>query len=950
MKFHMQFHMKLHTKIQDYFGRNSFRKNLLPAAFAAALLLAPAAAMARPMYAFTDLGDLPGGSDYSAAYGINDHGQVTGISSGYAFVWDRVNGMTSIGTLPPLCCPTSSVGHGINNSGQVVGYSYEANGTGTIDAFLWDRVDGMTDLGAVPGATSVSIATGINDSGQVVGYGGAYNFGSRGFLWDSVTGMTDLGYLSDRNSYTVAHGINDISQVVGYSTAANGFRGFLWQDGVMINLGDLPGGFDYSSATGINNLGQVVGRSEAATGTRAFLWDKDNGMTDLGVLPGDDYRHAQSVALGINDFGQVVGYGNVPNENFHAFLWDADFGMLDLNDLLIESADLHLHEATAINNSGQIVGTATLNGLSRGFLLTPVDAGPQTEVIAPGVLDPGILDAIEKNKITMQPGLFQSFVDPDLTDGEDKFSFTNGVDGFNPANETYVLVHGWNGPDSHITSREMEDVHTWVSAMAGELLVKNPHANILAWNWTKYSDSLARDDLPSLTYIGNLGACQVGTSTNCDIVPVNQVDMQARYLARTFEQLYSGFGDAPGEVTGGVQFLGHSLGAAISANAVNFLSSSAPDVDRLTLFDPPENSAAINIGGKVNLDTVLPGIIRNSPGTVIENYTAEGLLRDPLSPLQGDGEALTGYGRSYDDVANTLLKGYSHSGVFDSKTPMDWYTPTVSQNGDVLVSQQGFIDIGLNRRGLNESGSDIQGRYDQTWANLRSLAPYILSRVGDYVERATEAVLETWHTLKVLGAAAVDGITDGVVYIGEKTITLGEKIGSAISEIAEDVKVEASELGDWLSDGVAKFVSDGLSLFSNSPSYAYRTLHVPDNADSIYFEFMPQVWALDDSYIILFDDDVLYRLDGEFFENAWMDTGFLDVSRWAGRDVQLTIGLLSDEAGHQITTGGFGFTSRVVASVNSVPEPGTLFLLIVGLLGLIGMRLRWVGRVQKWAA
>ena len=52
------------------------------------------------------------------------------------------------------------------------------------------------------------------------------------------------------------------------------------------DLGVLPGGNNYSHALAINNAGQVVGSSGAATGDRAFQWQ--NGvMTNLGVLPGD---------------------------------------------------------------------------------------------------------------------------------------------------------------------------------------------------------------------------------------------------------------------------------------------------------------------------------------------------------------------------------------------------------------------------------------------------------------------------------------------------------------------------------------------------------------------------------------------------------------------------------------------------------------------------------------
>ncbi|MCW5761415.1 MAG: hypothetical protein KIS90_16715, partial [Phenylobacterium sp.] len=43
---------------------------------------------------------------------------------------------------------------------------------------------------------------------------------------------------------------------------------------ILTDLGDLPGGNDHSVAYGINNAGQVVGYSYAATGYRAFLWSE----------------------------------------------------------------------------------------------------------------------------------------------------------------------------------------------------------------------------------------------------------------------------------------------------------------------------------------------------------------------------------------------------------------------------------------------------------------------------------------------------------------------------------------------------------------------------------------------------------------------------------------------------------------------------------------------------
>src|SRR5215207_10175943 len=66
-------------------------------------------------------------------------------------------------------------------------------------AFLYDSTNGMKDLGTLGGTNSY--AYGINDSGQVVGYSDTANSGPHAFLYDSTNGMKDLGTLGGTNSY-----------------------------------------------------------------------------------------------------------------------------------------------------------------------------------------------------------------------------------------------------------------------------------------------------------------------------------------------------------------------------------------------------------------------------------------------------------------------------------------------------------------------------------------------------------------------------------------------------------------------------------------------------------------------------------------------------------------------------------------------------------------------------
>jgi probable HAF family extracellular repeat protein len=70
--------------------------------------------------------------------------------------------MQDIGTLGG----TNSYGYGINNSGQVTGYSLTPSGA--FHAFVYSAATGMQDIGTLGGTNSYGY--GINDSGQVTGY------------------------------------------------------------------------------------------------------------------------------------------------------------------------------------------------------------------------------------------------------------------------------------------------------------------------------------------------------------------------------------------------------------------------------------------------------------------------------------------------------------------------------------------------------------------------------------------------------------------------------------------------------------------------------------------------------------------------------------------------------------------------------------------------------------
>jgi len=130
-----------------------------------------------------------------------------------------------------------------------------------------------------------------------------------------------------------------------------------------VDLGTLGGA--NSRAWAINDSGIVAGQAETSTGeTHAFIYNDLAGMVDIGTLGGSD-----SWAYDINAQGHVVGMSLTEDGELHAFIWDG-IGMTDLNALLPEGSGWVLTVARGVNDRDEIVGWGYYNGEQRGFVMT----------------------------------------------------------------------------------------------------------------------------------------------------------------------------------------------------------------------------------------------------------------------------------------------------------------------------------------------------------------------------------------------------------------------------------------------------------------------------------------------------------------------------------------------------------------------------------------------------
>jgi probable HAF family extracellular repeat protein len=300
------------------------------------------------------------GETYSQATGINNSGQIVGVSAGsdgepHPFIWSAHAGMQILQT------DSAFVPQDINENGVVAGYIDSC-------AAIWSSTLGLKTLGERGG-----VASSVNDSGYVTGWAGrnVYPYSEKAYIWSLDGTVTELCSTSESISW--AFDINSHNQVAGTASS----EAFVWEpDNGMQYLGTLGG--STSSAYAINDAGTVVGIADTEGDTQSvFCWTKSGGMSSAFTFDYFDTYYPKAINLS----GTIVG-----NCRKGIFTWNANDGLS-----IISSGHVY-----GMNDAGQIAGWMDTDTGLKAVLWEPVPEPSSLIALACGLV--GVLTQARKRR------------------------------------------------------------------------------------------------------------------------------------------------------------------------------------------------------------------------------------------------------------------------------------------------------------------------------------------------------------------------------------------------------------------------------------------------------------------------------------------------------------------------------------------------------------------------
>jgi probable HAF family extracellular repeat protein len=317
-------------------------------------------------YRLIDLGTLPGGY-YSSATHINNRGEIVGIAE------DAIRRVpflfTTNGRMIKLPFPDTMYGPEVwdfNDLGLAIVYGKHKSqinvggwsiGDGTL---LLDRTQALEMRHAVGHLDAPTFGFALNNLGDLVGASiREDDFRYHPFLFhDGMFGFLDEAHGSPE--WLQAEDMNDSGAVIAQGQAFSGTQSvvhtFLMVNGTTTDIGTMPGA-DWVWGHRINNRGSIIGTtSQGGFEVRGFLW-QDGVMRDVGPSP----------MVAINNFDDMLGY----DDNGEYAIISGGVTR-SLKPLLQGTRAWQWLTIRSLNDQGQMVGEAVFRGETHAVLITPI--------------------------------------------------------------------------------------------------------------------------------------------------------------------------------------------------------------------------------------------------------------------------------------------------------------------------------------------------------------------------------------------------------------------------------------------------------------------------------------------------------------------------------------------------------------------------------------------------
>jgi pimeloyl-ACP methyl ester carboxylesterase len=512
-----------------------------------------------------------------------------------------------------------------------------------------------------------------------------------------------------------------------------------------------------------------------------------------------------------------------------------------------------------------------------------------------------------------------------------------------PTKMTIVLTHGWNSSYSD-----------WPAAVASNL-VSGPGniasmANIVAWDW----ESQAQSPYTQLS------------------LAFSRTPAQAEALGTAlFDSLGVGY-DKP------IHFLGHSLGTLVNAGAADYLHSKAsrPYAWQRTHMTLLDNAARANWAGPLE-DALVAGLragLQAAPEALLTGNAApigEAALESVIESALNSGIDLLQHGiiaavpeqSAWRDNYVSLVGANNNSSVnvcleegpffthsFNPVTlhsyAIDWYGRTVAKPDLCFVGHtNSFERLGFDADLVNHPPV-------ATGNQLRQKSRTAEFLVGPNTEDASVCALQIVRNVTgaavtcALSAPCRQQVGDAAVrFVGRVVVNQVEKVKNKVVDFVESIFGGGANMGQpvtlsgseaaWFLQVVLNsapavigqgFQPAGGGGPTNTPAYAWLDVVIPSNAVALSFDFQFHGEGSNDCLVFGINGTNQFALELRFMpQDTQLDSGGIDLSPWAGQQVELFFGVMGGTSTNAtLTIDGIRFYEAVAPIVQAQPSGNQL--------------------------